>query len=162
MTKPSQESKVMFVALEYGAEWHSLLHPEAGIDFVVVVQLAGEDPLLFARRFLTKVVATVGHGADIVAAVLAIAPIFDARRLRARCAIARAVLCSFRAGSNGKLYLTEPRQAGPECGLHLRAIAEGLTEGAATDSQIRVGYESFSRAGTTVQRAGDTAVFQGP
>jgi len=137
----------MFVALEHGAEWHSRLHPEAGVDVVVVVQLAGEDPLLFARRFLTKVVATVGQGADIVAAVLAIAPIFDVRRLQARCAIARAGLRSFR---------------GPECRLHLRAIAEGLTEGAATDSQIRVGYESFSRAGTTIQRAGDAAVLQGP
>jgi hypothetical protein len=163
MTKPSpQASKVMFVALEYGAEWHARLRPEAGVDFVVVAQLAGEDPLLFARRFLTKVVATVEHGADIVAAVLSIAPIFDVLRLQARCAIARAVLRSFRAGSSGKLYLTEPRQAGPECRLHLRAIAEGLTEGAATDSQIRVGYESFSRAGTTIQRAGDTAVLQGP
>jgi hypothetical protein len=163
MAKSSpQESKVMFVALEHGAEWHSRLHPEAGVDVVVVVQLAGEDPLLFARRFLTKVVATVGQGADIVAAALAIAPIFDVRRLQARCAIARAVLRSFRSGSNGKLYLTEPRQAGPECRLHLRAIAEGLTEGAATDSQIQVGYESFSRAGTTIQRAGDIAVLQGP
>jgi hypothetical protein len=163
MTKPSpQESKVMFLALEYGAEWHSKLRPEAGVDFVAVVQLADEDPLRFARRFLAKVVTTVGQGADIVAAVLAIAPTFDVPRLQARCAIARSILRSFRAGSNGKLYLTEPRQAGPECRLHLRAIAEGLTEGAATESQIRVGYESFSRAGTTIQRAGDTAVLQGP
>jgi hypothetical protein len=163
MTKPSsQESKVMFVALEHGAEWHSTLHPEAGVDVVVVVQLLGEDPLLFARRFLTKVVATVGRGADIVAGVLAIVPIFDVRRLQARCAIARALLRSFRAGANGKLYLIEPRQVGPECRLHLRAIAEGLTEDAATDSQIRVGYESFDRTGMTTQRAGDAAVVQGP
>jgi hypothetical protein len=163
MTKPSPEHfKVMFVALEHGAEWHSKLHPEAGVDVVVVVQLVGEDPLLFARRFLSKVVAALGHGADIVAGVLAIAPVFDVRRLQARCAIARAVLRSFRAGSNGKLYLTEPRQVGPECRLHLRAIAEGLTEGAAMGSEIRVGYESFDRTGTTTQRAGDAAVLLGP
>ena len=163
MTNPSpQESKVMFVALECGAEWHPRLLPEAGVDCVVVVQLVGEDPLLFARRFLTKVVVTVGHGADIVAAILAIAPIFDVGRLQARCVIARAVLRSFRADSNGKLYLIEPRQAGPECRLHLRAIAEGLTEGAATDSQIRVGHESFGCAGMPTQRAGESPVSQGP
>jgi hypothetical protein len=161
MPKPlPREPKVMFVALEYGAEWHSKLHPEVGVDVVVVVQLVGEDPLLFARRFLTKVVAAVGQGADIVAAVLAIAPIFDVRRLQARCAIARAALRSFRAGSNCKLYLTDPRQAAPECRRHLRAIAEGLTEGAATDSQIRVGYESFGRGGVTTQRSGAAAVLQ--
>jgi hypothetical protein len=159
MTNSSrEESKVTFVALEYGAEWHPRLHPEAGLDFMVVVQGADEDPLLFARRFLTKVVATIGQGADIVAAVLAIAPIFDVRRLQARCAIARSVLRSFRTGSNAKLYLTEPRKAGAECRLHLRALADGLLEGAATDSQISVGYESFDRAVTTIPRAADTAV----
>lgn len=159
MTKPpALESKVRFVALEYGAEWHSTLIPEAGVDFVVVVQVVGEDPLLFARRFLTKLVATVGQGAEVVAAVLAIAPIFDVRRLRARCAIARAALRSFRAGSNGKLYLTEPREAGLECHLHLRAMAEGLAEDAATDSRIKLGYESFRRAGLNSQRAGDPVV----
>ncbi len=162
MSKPlPRASKVMFVALEYGAEWQSRQHPEMGVDAVVVVQLADEDPLLFARRFLTKVVAAVGHGADIVAAVLAVAPIFDVCHLQARCTIARAALRSFRAGSNGKLYLTEPRRAAPECRHHLRAIAEGLMEGAATDSQIRVGDESFSRGATTSRRSGGSAALHG-
>jgi hypothetical protein len=150
----SGESKVMFVAVEYGGQWRTNLRSSAGVDLVMVVQLVGEDPLVFARRFLGKVLRVVARGADVSSAVLAVAPIFDLRHLEARCTIARTILRAFRRGSKSELYLVEPSGASPDCRPHLLAIAEGLAENAATDCHIRVGYESFSSAGSRVAQTG--------
>lgn len=150
----ASQPQVMFVAVEYGGQWRVGLRPVAGVDLMLIVQLAGEDPLAFARRVLGKVVNAVARGSDVTSAVLAIAPIFDVRRLEARCAIARTLLRAFRRGSNSELYLVEPEHATPDCRPHLLAIAEGLTENAASDCRIRVGYESFGSAGVRAMRTG--------
>jgi hypothetical protein len=145
------EAKVMLVAVEYGGEWRVGLRPSADADLVMVVQVDGEDPLLFARRFLRKVIALVAEGADVVSAVLAVAPNFDLRQLEARCAIARTILRAFRHGSKSELYLVEPSNAKPDCLAHLLAIAEGLTDNAATDCRIRVGYDTIDKSSATRQ-----------
>ena len=95
-----------------------------------------------------------GRGAVVLSAVLAVAPIFDVRRLESRCAISRASLRAFPRGSNGELHLIGPSNATPDCRAHLLAIAEGLIENAATDAQIRVGYASSIRAGACIAQAG--------
>jgi hypothetical protein len=97
--------------------------------------------LVFARRFVRKVVTVVARGADVVSAVLAVAPTFDVRRLEARCAIARSALRALRRGS--ELSLVEPSNSTPDCRPHLLAIAEGLTENTGTDCRIRVTRASF-------------------
>ncbi len=150
----SKQSKIMFVAVEHGGPWPVSLRPDAGVDLVVLVQLADEDPLVFARRLLTKVVNIIGRGAELVSAVFAVAPVFGVRQLESRCTIARALLRALRHGSKSELYLIEPSDATPECRPHLLAIAEGLMENESTDSQIRVGYEPYRRAASTTGRAG--------
>lgn len=154
MQSLSEQSKVMFVAVEYGGQWRVDLRPEAGVDLIMVVQVVGEDPLAFARRFLGKVVSVVGRGSELISAVLAVAPIFDVRHLEARCTIARTLLRAFGRSSKSELYLVEPSNAMPDCRAYLTAIAEGLTEGAATNCRIRVGCESFRGALASVARTG--------
>jgi len=146
----ASQSKVMFVAIEYGGEWRVDLRPDGGTDLIMVVQVVGEDPLVFARRFLGKVVSVVARGADVVSAVLAVAPIFDVRRLEARCAIARTALRAFRRGSSSELCLIEPSNATPDCRPQLLAIAEGLAENACSDCQIRVAHVSVGSVGVRV------------
>ena len=141
-SRSSNQSKVMVVAIEYGGQWCSSVRPEDGVDLVMVVQLVGEDPLEFARRFMQKLVGLVERGAEIVSAALAVASAFDVRHLEARCLIARTLLRTFR-GAKGLLHLVAPRDATADCRSHLTAIAEGLLENAATGSQIRVGYELY-------------------
>jgi hypothetical protein len=133
--------KVMLVAIECGGQWRMSLAPSPGVDLIMVVQLVDEDPLVFARRFLGKVLAIVAQGSDVILAVLAVAPTFDVRHLEARCAIARTLLRVFRPGSKSELQFVEPRNASPDCRPHLLAIAEGLSENAPTGCQISVGYE---------------------
>jgi hypothetical protein len=154
MHAQSENSKVMLVAIEYGGEWRVNVRPSAGVDLIMVVQLAGEDPLLFARRFLAKVLSVTARGADVASAVLAVAPIFDVRHLEARCTIARTLLRVFRSDSKSELHLVEPCNASLDCRPHLLAMAEGLTEGAQTDCKIRLGHETISRAGTVSARTG--------
>ncbi len=86
----------MLVAIEYGGQWRMNLAPSPGVDLVMVVQVVDEDPLVFARRFLAKVLGLVAQGSDVIFAVLAVAPTFDVRQLKARCAIARTLLRVFR------------------------------------------------------------------
>ena len=135
----------MLVAVEFGGEWRATMRPDSGVDLVMVTQVDGEDPLLFARRFLRKVITIVAQGADVVSAVLVVAATFDLRHLEARCAIARTVLRSFRRETRRELYLVEPRNAKPDCLAHLLAIAEGLTDNASSDCRIRVGYATLSQ-----------------
>jgi hypothetical protein len=135
----------MFVAVEYGGEWPLEVHPDHDTDLIMVVQVAGEEPLIFARRFLRKVVSVVARGTDVVSAALAVAPTFDVCRLEARCAIARAALRALRRGS--ELYLIEPSNARADCRPHLLAIAEGLAENTNPDRQIRVGRAPFHSEG---------------
>ena len=144
----------MFVAIEYGGEWRANLRPQAGVDLIMVVQVVGEDPLVFARRFLGKVLSVLARGADVISAVLAVAPVFDVRHLEARCAIVRTLLRVFPRGSKSELHLVEPSNAAEDCRPHLLAIAEGLTEGARSGGRIRVGYESFESTGTLPVRTG--------
>jgi len=139
------KSKVMFVAVEYGGQWPVELRPDQDTDLIMVVQVAGEEPLIFARRFLRKVVSVVARGTDVVSAALAVAPTFDVRCLEARCAIARTALRALRRGS--ELYLIEPSNARADCRPHLIAIAEGLAENAEADCQIRVGRAPFHSEG---------------
>jgi hypothetical protein len=87
-----EPSKVMFVAVEYGRQWPADLSPNPGTDLIVVAQIVGEDLLVFARRFLDKVLSFVARGAQVTSVVLAVAPSFDLRHLEARCLIARALL----------------------------------------------------------------------
>ncbi|HTA94197.1 MAG TPA: hypothetical protein VK745_31675 [Polyangiaceae bacterium] len=154
MSAISDQSKVMVVAIEYGGQWCPSVRPEVGIDLVMVVQLVGEEPLVFAGRFMRKVVNLVDRGAEIVSAALAVASVFDVRHLEARCLIARTVLRTFRSGAKGLLHLVEPRDATPDSRSHLTAIAEGLLEGAAVGSQIRVGHEVYRAPGATTARIG--------
>jgi hypothetical protein len=153
---PSQhwKSEVMLVAIEYGGQWRASLAPRQGVDLIMVVQLAGEDPLVFARRFLSKVLTVIARGSDVISAVLAVAPTFDARHLEARCAIPRTLLRAFRRDTKCQLHLIEPSKASPDCRAHLLAIAEGFTENALTDCDIRVGYETLASACTGAPRAG--------
>ncbi len=146
MLQQYEKSEVMLVALEYGGQWRSNLAPHPGVDLIMVVQVAGEDPLLFARRFLDKVLAVIARGSEVTAAVLAVAPDVDARHLEARCAIARTLLRVLRRGSRRQLHLIEPSKAPPDCRAHLLAIAEGLTENSLSDCEIRVGYDTFRSA----------------
>ncbi|MEI9939575.1 MAG: hypothetical protein WDO69_20345 [Pseudomonadota bacterium] len=139
MPKVASQSRVMMVAVEYGAVWRFDLRPEAGVDLVMLVQLVGEEPVLFARRFLRKLVTLVEDGADIVSAALAVTAVIDVRHLEARCVIARTLLRAFRVGAKSLLYLVEPIGATDECRSHLTAIADGLLESLRTDSRIRVG-----------------------
>ena len=132
----------MLVAVEYGGRWPAGLRPRADVDLVMVVQVEGEEPLLFAKRFLRKVSAIVAQGADVVFGVMAVAATLGLRDLEARCAIATTILRTFRHGSKSALYLVEPRNANPECQAHLMAIAEGLMDNAATDCIIQVGVSS--------------------
>jgi len=152
MQTTAKQSKIMFVAIEYGGQWPSNLQPDEGADLVMVMQVADEDPLVFARRLLTKIVNVLARGVDVVSAVLAVAPIFDLRHLESRCSIGRTLLRAFRQGSKCQLYLIEPNEATPGCRQQLLALAEGLLEDAATDSQIRVG--STHRTRITAARAG--------
>ena len=145
--------KVMLVALEYGGQWPALLRPGAGVDLVLVVQVESEDPLLFARRFLRKVSAIVSEGVEVASAVVAVAPASDPRHLEARCAVARTILRAFRHGSKCELYLVEPSNAKPDCLAHLLALAEGLTDNAASDCRIRVGYEILGESAALKQIA---------
>ena len=140
------KSEVMLVAIEYGGQWRANLVPRQGVDLIMVIQVAGEDPLVFARRFLGKVLGVIARGSEVISAVLAVAPTFDVRHLEARCAIARTLLRVFRRGSKCQLHLVEPSKASPDCRAHLLAIAEGLTENEPTDCDIRVGYETFPSA----------------
>ncbi|HWZ92747.1 MAG TPA: hypothetical protein VNW92_27965 [Polyangiaceae bacterium] len=151
-TIPNQ-SKVMVVAVEHGGQWRFNLRPEAGVDLVMVVQLIGEEPLAFARRFLRKVVHIVDRGADVVSAALAVAPVFDIRHLEARCVITRTLLRAFRSGANSQLHLVEPSNSTPDCLSHLAAIAEGLAASAAAGSQIRVGCKLYRNSGDSTVRA---------
>jgi len=144
----------MFVAVEYGGQWPTDLRPDAGADLVMLVQIADEDPLVFTRRLLTKVVNILARGVDVVSGALAIAPVFDIRHLESRCTIARTLLRAFRHGSKCELYLIEPSNPTPDCRPQLLAIAEGLMENAATDSSIRVGYDSYRRTGIETARTG--------
>ncbi len=148
------KSEVMLVALEYGGQWRENLAPQPGVDLVMVVQVAGEDPLLFARRFLDKVLAVIARGSDVTSAVLAVAPNVDARCLEARCAIARTLLRVLRRGSRRELHLIEPSKPSADCRAHLLAIAEGLTENSLTDCEIHVGYQTFRSASTGAPRVG--------
>ncbi len=152
MLAPSKQS--MFVAVEYGGQWPLSLHAEAGVDLVVVAQLADEDPQACARRLLTKIVSLIGRGADIVSAVFAVAPLFGIRQLESRCTIARALLRALRPGSNGELCLIEPKNATRDCRAHLLAIAEGVMEHAATDPLIRLGYDSHRTRAIAIRRFG--------
>jgi hypothetical protein len=154
MQSQSGKSEVMLVAIEYGGRWQANLAPRPAVDLMMVIQLPGEDPLAFARRFLAKVLTVITHGSEVVSAVLAVAPSFDSRHLAARCAIVRVLLRIFRRGSRCQLHLLEPNQAAPDCRAHLFALAEGLTENAPTDCDIRVGDETFIAASATVARIG--------
>jgi hypothetical protein len=153
MSSISNQSKVMVVAVEYGGQWRFNLRPEPGVDLIMVVQLVGEEPLVFARRFLRKVVYLVDRGADVVSAGLAVASVFDVRHLEARCVIARTLLRTFRTGAKSQLHLVEPSDSTSDCRSHLTAIAEGLLESAAVGSQIRVGYELYGTSDATTVRA---------
>ena len=146
------QSKVVFVAIEYGGEWRVEMRPDEDTDLIMVVQVAGEDPLVFARRFLRKVVSVVARGADVGSAVLAVAPTFDVRRLEARCAIARSALRAFSRGS--ELHLIEPSNSTPDCRPHLLAIAEGLAENAGTDCRIHVSRASLYSESAWAARTG--------
>lgn len=126
--------------------------PESEVDLIMVVQVAGEDPLLFARRFLDKVLAVVARGSEVTSAVLAVAPSVDARNLEARCAIARTLLRVLSRGSRRQLHLLEPSKAPADCRAHLLAIAEGLSENSSTDCEIRLGYDTFRSAGAGAAR----------
>jgi hypothetical protein len=147
-----EKSEVMLVALEYGGQWRADLAPHPEVDLIMVVQVAGEDPLLFARRFLDKVLTVIARGSEVTSAVLGVAPNVGARDLEARCAIARTLLRVLRRGSRRQLHLIEPSQAPADCRAHLLAIAEGLTENSPTDCEIHVGYETFRSASTGVAR----------
>ncbi|HEY0468507.1 MAG TPA: hypothetical protein VGC79_30140 [Polyangiaceae bacterium] len=136
------ETKVMFVAVEYGGQWPANLRPSAGIDLIAVAQVVGEDLLAFARRFLDKVCRFVTRGAQVMSGVLLVAPNLDLRHLEARCVIARSLLNTFRCGSQSALYLVAPCSGGVDCRPQLLALAEGLAENAATDYRIQVGYDS--------------------
>jgi len=136
------QTKVMLVAVEYGAQWPVGLRPRADVDLVMVVQVEGEEPLVFAGRFLRKVSAIVSQGADVVFGVMAVAATLGLRDLEARCAIATTILRTFRAGSKSALYLVEPRNANPDYKAHLVAIADGLMDNAGTDCVIQVGVNA--------------------
>ena len=146
------KSEVMLVALEYGGQWRGNMAPHPGVDLIMVVQVAGEDPLVFARRFLDKVQAVIARDSEVTSAVLAVARNVDARHLEARCAIARTLIRVLRRGSRRQLHLIEPSKAPADCRAHLLAIAEGLTENSLTDCEIHVGYETFRSASTCVAR----------
>ena len=149
---PTEQAKVVFVAIEYGGQWPSNLRPDAGADVVMVMQVADEDPLAFARRLSTKMVNVLARGVDVVSAALAVAPICDFRHLESRCSIGRTLLRAFRQGSKCRLYLIEPNEATLGGRQQLLALAEGLLEDAVTDSQIRVG--SIHRTRITAPCAG--------
>jgi hypothetical protein len=151
----SNQSKVMLIAVEFGGEWRFSMRPAPGVDLIMVVQVVDEEPLAFARRFLRKVLAVLDCGTTIVTAALAVARVFDVRHLEARCVIARTLLRTFRYGDKSQLHLAEPRGATPDCRSQLAAIAEGLLEGSTTDSEIRVGSESYGGTGA-IDRGADS------
>jgi hypothetical protein len=140
------KSEVMLVAIEYGGQWQDNLGPRPGVDLIMVVQVVGEDPLVFARRFLGKLLGVIARGSEVISASMAVAPTFNVRHLEARCAIARTLLRVFRRGANRQLHLVEPSNASPACRAHLLAIAEGLLENAPTDCRISVGNAELRRA----------------
>ena len=148
------QAKVMFIALEYGGHWRVNLRPDADTDLVMVIQTVGEDPLIFARRLVGKVVSALGRGFEVVSAVLSVSPTLSAHHLEARCAIAKTLLRAFRGGSSCELYLVEPSNSTLDCRQHLIALAEGLAENAAIDCRIRVGYESFRASSVGTLRTG--------
>jgi hypothetical protein len=137
MSRSSNQSKVMVVAVEYGGQWCSNVRPEEGIDLVMVVQLVGEEPLEFARRTMQKLVNLLEGGAELVSAAFVVASAVDTRHLEARCLIARTLMRTLRS-ANSPLHLVAPRDATADCRSHLTAIAEGLLENAAPGSQIRI------------------------
>jgi hypothetical protein len=145
----SDRSRTMVVAVEYGAEPPCNLQPQAGVDLVAVFQAVGEEPMVFARRFLGKITLLLGNGIDVVSAALAVSSIFDLCHLEAPCVIVRTILRAFRSGCKGQLLLVEPIDATPECRRHLAAIVEGLLEGAATDSQIGIACDVSDSSSTT-------------
>ena len=153
MLSQYEKSEVVLVALEYGGRWRAEFAPSADVDLIMVIQVAGEDPLTFARRFIDKVSSVVARGLEVTSAVLAVAPDVDARHLEARCAVARTLLRILRRGPRPQLHLLEPDAAPPDCRAHLLAIAEGLTENSLTDCEIRVGYETFRRVNVGSVRA---------
>jgi len=146
------QSKVMLVAVEYGGQWPAGLRPRGDVDLVMVVQVEGEAPLLFAKRFLRKVSAIVAQGGDVVLGVMAVAATLGLRDLEARCAVARTILRTFRIGRKSALYLVEPNQANSDCKAHLVAIANGLTDNAATDCIIQVGFDTIHDGAATMAR----------
>jgi hypothetical protein len=143
----------MIVAVEYGAEWRFNPRPEIGVDLVMVVQVIGEEPLVFARRFLRKIVNLLDNGVDVVSAAFAVCSVFDLRHLEARCVVVRAILRAFRSGTKSQLHLVEPIGATLDCRRHLTALAEGFLECAATDSQIRIGCELGDSSNSTTVSA---------
>ena len=147
------QSQVMLVAVEYGGRWPVGLRPRADVDLVIVVQVEGEEPRLFARRFLRKVTAIVAQGADVVFGMMAVAAAVGLLHLEARCAIASSILRAFRHGSKSALYLVEPNDANPDCKAYLVAIAQGLTDNVATDCIIQVGYEAIHDGAATIARS---------
>lgn len=151
MSESSKQSKVMVVAVEYGGQWCTSGRPEEGVDLVMVVQLVGEEPLEFARRFMETLVGLVERGAEIVSAALAVGSAFDVRHLEARCLIARTLLRTLR-GAKDPLHLVAPRDATADCRSHLTALVEGLLENAGTGSQIRVSYELYRSSSATTAR----------
>jgi hypothetical protein len=143
MLSRCERTEVVLVALEYGGQWRSSLANYEGVDLIMIVQVADEDPLAFARRLLEKMLAVVARGSEVIAAVLAVAPTIDTRRLAARSAIARTLLRVLRRGSRRRLQLVEPDNASADCRAHLVAIAEGLAEDSQSDCEISVGPEIF-------------------
>lgn len=155
MSAMPDNSRTMVVAVEHGAEWRCNLRPQAGVDLLLVIQVIDEEPLVFARRFLDRLVRLLDNGGDVASAALAVSPTFDLRHLEARCVMARAILRTFRSGAQSQLLLLEPNGATPDCQSHLTALVEGLREGAATDSQIRIGRDLLdlsSGTGTGTRR----------
>jgi hypothetical protein len=152
MSAISTQSRTIVVAVESGAEWRFNLRPD-GVDLVMIAQVSSEAPLAFARRFLGRLVKLIDDGADVVSAALAVSSAFDLRRLEARCVMVRAILRTLRSDANSQLLLVEPTDATPDCRRHLTAIAEGLLEGAAIDSQIRISYVSGSGSSTAIVSA---------
>lgn len=142
----------MLVVVEYGGRWPVGLRPRADVDLVMVVQVEGEEPLLFARRFLRKTISLVAQGADVVLGVMVVGATFGLPHLQERCTIARSILRTFRRGAKSALYLLGPSDANADCKAHLAAFAEGLTDSAATDCIIRVGYDPGHDGHATMAR----------
>lgn len=140
----------MLVALEYGGHWRADSAPHPDADLIMIIQVEGEDPLTFARRFLQKILAVIAQGAAVTSAVLAVAPDVDARHLQSRCTIARNLLRVLRPGPGPQLHLVEPTRAPPECRAHLLALAEVLLENSDTECEIRAGYKTFRSAGASL------------